>query len=430
MSSRIALVILVLLLKGMYDLAYTYLVSPRFSWTPTYFPLTINLVKVIESYILTLVVAAIIPRRVKSPSDFLIAFFGTAVILPMLTIYGLGDRDRVYTYMAVVTFAVVLATVRVFPRVKIRILRGGSQMALTAVGLLVVVVIMSLIQNIGLSHFIVGIRFWDYPSTLQAREFVQARLEGSFVAYMYFWLFIVFIPVLIVVSLAKKQYIMSLVLILLQLLLTGITARRHTVAVIPVLLGTYIISGRRHAIQIMVSGFIVIVAVSMLLSIIADFLLVGTWMERFFFVPPRVNFGYYEFFSENGYVYLSSTKLPVPVEYPFESIPERMVGQYIFLNPDTVASGGFLATSYMHFGVIGMIIFGIIVGLLFKLTDALCLNRMPLRMGTSLATVLYDGLLRGADLTTWLLTFGGFVGLIMLYLLGTQEKLHSIDIEK
>lgn len=423
LQSRPTFVILTLMLKVAYDLSYVYLISPYFSWTPAYYPFSANTTKIAESYVLAVVITLTLPCRARQPSDFVMLFLGTAVILPMLTLYGLANRDCAYTYMALLTYFVILVTVVVFPRVRIGIFRSGFNLAMIVSGVLAIAVVLLLIQKVGLEHF--NLRFWDYANMIQIRRFVvQSQLEeNACLAYLYFWLFIVFIPTLMMGLLAKRRHRSFVMLLLIQILLTGLTARRHTLAVIPVLLGTYVIAKKRRlAPTLMVLGFLGIVAITTLLSLsMPDFRVVGTWMERFFFVPPRVNYAYYEFFSHAGYVYLSSTKLPSPIAYPFEMIPERMVGYYVFRSSTTVSSGGFLATSYMHFGFMGMVMFGIVVGALLRLADSLTVGRMPLTMGVPLSMVIFNGLLRGADLTTWLLTFGGLVSIMMLFLLGTRN---------
>jgi hypothetical protein len=424
---RIILILLILMLKIVYDLSYIYLVSYYFSWTPAFYPLSMNITKIVESYILTVVMALTLPCRTKQPSHFVMLFLGTVVILPMLTLYGLADRERAYIYMTILTYFVILATTIVFPRVKIGVFGHGFKFAMIVSGALVIVVIFLLVQKVGLEHF--DLRFWNYPQMVQNRWLVQSKLEeNTYLAYLYFWMFIVFLPTLMIGSLAKGRYASFTILLLIQIILTGLTARRHTLAVIPVLLGTYMIAEKeRLAPMLMVLGFAGIVTITTLISlIIPDLRVVGTWMERFFFVPPRVNYAYYEFFSVAGHVYLSSTKLPSPIAYPFEMTPEMMVSYYIFLNPESVASCGFIGTSYMHMGFPGMVIFGMIVGILLRLADSLTVRRMPLKVGASLSMVMFDGLLRGADLTTWLLTFGGLAGITVLFLLGSRIQKGSI----
>lgn len=412
---------LVLVLKAAYDLSYIFLVSPYFSWTATTYPLSPNPVKIIESYGLSLIIALMLPCRLKKPSDFVILFFAFTLLLPMSTLYGFADKDRAYMYMAVVMYFVVLGTNKHLPRFKIPTFRSGRGLARLTAWSFVIATTFALIQIGGFDYF--NLRFWDYATMVTRRWEIQSRVqETGILAYLYFWLFIVFLPMLIMLSLVERKYMGFFALTMFQFLLTGITARRHTLLVLPELLWTYMLVRKMRVSSILMPlGFTGVVAIASLLFFCVQSLnFVGPWMERYFFAPARINFGYYEFFSQFGYVYLSSTKLGL-TPYPFEMIPERMVGYYVFNNPETVASAGILATSYMHFGFGGMVIFGIITGSLMRLVDSLIIKRTPLEVGVPLCIVIFDGLFRGADLTTWFLTFGGFVGLVMLFLLGERR---------
>lgn len=427
LGSRLGVIILTIALKMTYDLSYAYLVSPFFSWTPAYYPFSPNSIALLESYFLAIVLGLMIPRQLRQPSDLLLAFLGSVVILPMLTLHGLAGQDqyRAYTYMTILVYVLILSAVSVFPRVKFPVLRFGVALAklLSIVTSIIIVIILA--SAIGLQA-INPILFLDYGKMVEIRESVVevALREHTILAYFYFWLFIVFLPTLIAVVLDKRKYVTFSLLVTGVILLTGITARRHTLAVVPVLLGTYLISRKpRLAPSLMILGFTIIVGAITIVSLeVPDLRIVGTWIERFFFVPPRLDYAYYDFFSRSGFVYLTSTGLPIPLEYPFEMIPERLVGLYVLQNPLTVASAGFLATSFMHAGFSGMMIFGLVVALLLKLCDSLVVHRIPLASGTALAMVVFSGLFRGADLTQWLLTFGGVLCFIMLFLLGRYDR--------
>ncbi|RLF04463.1 MAG: hypothetical protein DRJ64_06895 [Thermoprotei archaeon] len=422
-ESRFAILSFTVILKLAYDMAYTYLISRFFSWTPTYYPFSLNSFKLVESYALTVFLGLVVPRQLKKPSDLLLTFLATAVVLPMLTLYGLANRDSMYTYMAVLVFLLIRVVMYIFPNIRVPVVHSGWKIALLTSLLAVIGITCSLFLTIGFQHFDLSTIF-DYSKMVSIRrEVVRATLERhTLLAYLYFWNFIVFLPTLLVILLHRRRFALAGIFTIGQILLTGITARRHTLVVLPVLLGTYMISKKpRLAPSLMILGFIGIVSVVTFVSLhVPSVRIVGTWMERFFFVPPRLNYAYFEFFSSAGHVYLTSTKIPIPLEYPFDMIPERLVGTYILLSPKTVSSAGFMATSYMHAGFIGMVIFSSVVAFLLKLVDSLVVHRIPLEVGTALSMVVFSGLFRGADLTQWLLTFGGAPLLLLLALIGER----------
>lgn len=423
LQSKLGIVVLTMIAKTTYDLSYLHLVSPFFSWTPAYYPLFPNFTSVIESYLLCILLSLVVPRRMKKPSDFMLTFLGIAVILPMLTLHGLAGMNRLYTYMTLLVYLLINAVILVFPRVRLPMLHFGFNLARLCTIAVFITVSALIVSVIGIQHFDLS-NILRYDKMVQIRELIinHNLNKNTMIAYLYFWQFIVFIPTLIVTFLEEKRWVAASAFVIAQILLTGLTARRHTIAILPILLGTYLLSKKpRLAPSLMIASFPVLVGITTIISLwFPDLRIIGTWMERFLFVPARLNYAYYEFFAREGHVYLTSTKIPVPLQYPFDMIPPKLIAYYILHNPKTVSSAGFLATSFMHAGFLGMIIFGFLVALLMRFADSLVVNRMPLAVGTALSMIVFYGLFMGAELTQWLLTFGGGLLFIMLFLIGTR----------
>lgn len=422
-SAKPTLIILILLFKATLDVTYVYVVSPYMSWTPPRYPLMPNSTKVLESYLLTLILALCLPSGVKRPSDFLITLLFLNPILPTFSLYGLADRARGYTYMIAVAFMLILLTQRKMPKVRISTLREGPILALGLSILGVIGTLAFFISQGGLQYFDLGYLTGASIAHLYAlRETLnEAIFQGAGpLSYLPFWTYYVFMSTLLLLAIYKRRYGIVFVLLALQLVFMGLSGRRGVLGAIPILLGTYLIIKRRYSLSLMTSGFMVMVAGSTLLALAG-----GIWLpsslisERSFFTPARLNYAYYEFFSEAGFVYLSSTSLAIPIDYPFELIPTRLVGQNIFLS-DTVASEGFLGTSYMHFGFWGMAISAIIVGILLKLADSIIIGRAPMRIGVPLVTITFTSLFTSSDLTTALMTYGILPAMFLLWLLGRR----------
>jgi hypothetical protein len=275
------------------------------------------------------------------------------------------------------------------------------------------------LQYLDFSYFVGG----SIRQLYTLREAVgEAIFQGSGpLAYLPFWTYYVFTPTLLLLAIYKRRYGIFLLLLALVLVFAGLSSRRGVLTAIPIILGTYIIIERRSALTLMISGFLTMVAGSTLLALASRTLLPSSLISgRFFFAPARLNYAYYEFFSEAGFVYLSSTSLPIPIDYPFDLIPTRLVAKNVLLS-DSVASAGFLATSYMHFGFVGMALFAVIVGILLKLTDTLIVRRIPMRIGVPLATITFVALFGSSDLTTALMTYGILPAMFLLWLLRRRK---------
>jgi len=394
------------------------------SWTPPRYPLIVNSQKIMESYLLTLILAILLPFRLRKPSDFLITLLFLNPILPTFALYGLADRARNYTYMVAIAFMLILLIQRKMPTLKIPSVRQGLTLALGVSILGAVSGFMFLVSKVGFHHLTRYGHLYlllNIEAVLTIRKIFREVVRGGFQGYLTIWTYNVFIPFLILYVLYKKRYVFLIFLLIAEILIAMLTAHKGILASICLILGSYIIVERRSALNLMIFGFLVVVAGTTLLALTGGPLLPSALIsERFLFTHARLNYAYYEFFSKAGFVYLSSTSLPVPIDYPFEFMPERLVGKYIFLS-DTIASAGFLATSYMHFGFVGMVLFAVIVGVLLRLLDSLIIEHVPLRVGVPLAITPFVTLFTSSDLTTALVTYGILPTMFLLWLLRKRK---------
>ncbi|SFM80624.1 hypothetical protein [Thermodesulforhabdus norvegica] len=424
---RLTLMILVLLLKIALDLSYVYIVAPHFSWTATRYIFLPNKVKIVESWIFTLALALLLPYKIKKPSDFLIWLFFLTPILPIFSLYGLMDiaGNRDFTYMVATSFVLVIMTTKILPRVKIRAVLKGPTIALVISIIGVVLALTWFINQGGLKHFRWYLTF-DFSGMAEIRRLVTTRLFketgllGGMFNYIRLWAYNVFTIALAMWALLYRKHILFLALIGLEIVFSSLSASRTPMFTVPLVLGTYYVI-KRNRLILMVLGFLMLVAASAFLMLATDFSLPASLiLERFFFTPARIHYAYFEFFSGQKPLLFSSTHLPIPINYPFPDTPERMVGRYI-LHSNTVASVGFLATAYMHLKLPGLIIFGIIVGGLLRLTDSLILGRLPKEFGVAMAALPFYALFTASDLTTALTSFGILPTMLLLWLFGSRR---------
>lgn len=429
-KSKVLLVILILALRLALDISYYQLVVPYFSWTDSRYVFAPNIFKLVESYFFTLFFALSLNSKVKTPSDFLIAFLFLIPILPTFSLYGMADGSRIYTYMITIVFLIILIVPKIFPRLKIPSLKKGSPLGLGISMLGVIISLAFFIVQGGFQY--ISFNFLDIGHVYELREAINITVfQGNILfAYISFWTYYVFMSVLIIWAIYRKHYGIFLVLIGFQLLFYGFSLRRGVLATIPIILGTYLIVERRFALNWMISGFFILVVASMgLVLTVEEFVPASLIIERFFFTPARLNYAFYELFSDVGFVYMSNVHLPIPIDYPFEDNPAIMVSKYIF-HTDSVASAGFLATSYMHFGFIGMIIFAFIVGILIRIIDSLIINRLPMRYGVPIAAITFYSLFTSADLTTALMTYGILPAILLLWFLGSRKVIRCRKLKR
>jgi hypothetical protein len=81
----------------------------------------------------------------------------------------------------------------------------------------------------------------------------------------------------------------------------------------------------------------------------------------------------------------------------------------------------FLSTGYMHAGVWGIILYGVLAGFLFRLIDSLAGRALPVWLVLAVIIVPSRSLLLSADLPTSILTHGIGVAIIILLLLRRSQ---------
>jgi hypothetical protein len=188
------------------------------------------------------------------------------------------------------------------------------------------------------------------------------------------------------------------------------------------------LSKLKYSINVFLGSLIGMVVICSTITVIWDFsFLYSLFVRRVFYVPALLNFTYYDYFQGLEFVKLSNGALGWLFDYQLEDIPPRMVNFYLRGTVTGWANTGFLGSSYMHFGFIGMLLYSLIVGLLFRLTDSLTVDRLPIWVGLSILIDPYVNLFTGADLTSALATHGLGIGTVMLWLM-SGERLNAANI--
>ena len=124
-------------------------------------------------------------------------------------------------------------------------------------------------------------------------------------------------------------------------------------------------------------------------------------------------------------MYWSNSITAAFVDYPYDLNPAELIGRY--MGTDSHANNSFLATGYMHAGIAGIVIYGIVVGLLFRIIDSLAYKGVPAWVAVASIIVPSQSLLVGADLPTAVLTHGIGMSLVILFLLRSTASRRFVN---
>lgn len=410
LMERILFILGLFVFKCILDLGYIYFVSPVFEYTGFFYNL--NAWKVFESYILLFIFALILPYKIKRPSDFFVVFLFIFIAVPLLSIYGFKNEAREYLYMVLLSF-LVLNTVIHFPKIQIPKLSQGRLLAITlSVGVLVFIFAWIIVRG-GFNYLNFNLlRVYEFR-----REVASVVFPGS-MSYVKVWYAKVISIVLLIYFLWRRYYILSALIVICHVVYFGVTAHKAYLLFPFLAIFAYIIAHWRYMVHVLVCGLTILSVIVLLFFWIGgESFPASLLIRRAFFVNADNHFAYYHFFSESGLVYMSNGVLSFLSNYPYKYPPPRMISLFKYGHPDTWVNTGFLATSYMHFGFVGMLVFSFVTGLIFKLIDSLISERVPLWVGVAITIVPVHSLTEG-DLPTTLITHGLGLSLLFLWLLG------------
>lgn len=408
-------VMLILTMRIILDLAYMKIISPY--WAYSGFVWKPNFIKIVESYIMTLLLAVLSPHLVKRASDYLVTLLLIIPIIPCLSLYGLRDDPRIYTYMIVICFIIVLRVrqwrIRTFLPV-----RNGPMFGLAICLFLLVLSLTERLLMGRLQYFNLDLRkVYDFRSLLSETTSTHAF------SYVHTWAEKIASPMLISWSLYIRRRWFLILLLGVQILLFATSAAK-AVLFYPVLVivAFQIFSKQRYPIHLTIIGVIfVIIICSMAVFISGNLLPASLFIRRTMFVPSSLNYAYYKVFSDIGHVYMSNSVLGGILSYPFDYGPTHLVSWYTKGHTDTWMNTGFLGTGYMHFGFIGMVIFSAIIGFLISLVDSLSIKRIPLPLVIILTITPFRTVFVSSDLPTALLTHGIALCIMLLWLFGSSH---------
>lgn len=415
LESKIAFLFFFVVFRILLEVAYINFVSPVFEYSG--FTFDLHLIKYIESWIIFFILILVTPSVLRRTSDYLVVYLLAIFFTPLIVFYSLANASREHIY--IVFFGVLLIYIfrsgRVF---NIPLLSNGTAIAFSLLIIGVVGATFWMLVSGGLGFFNL-----DLTEVYKYREQSGDVINQGPMGYVNVWTTKIFGPMLLAWALFRKRIFFVFILIALHVLWFGISSHK-SVLFYPLLvffLWIWFDKTKALALLPMVLSFVVI-SVFIFYTLTGDLFLGSLIIRRSFFVPSLLTFEYYNFFSNNPFVYWSNSITSAFITYPYSIDTSRLIG--VELGTDSYANNSFLSTGYMHAGVPGIIFYCVFVGLLFRLIDSLTKVGIPPWVGVSSIIVPAHSLLTSADLPTSLLTHGLGVSIGLLFLIRSSRTIH------
>ncbi|MBS4014196.1 MAG: oligosaccharide repeat unit polymerase [Bacteroidetes bacterium] len=218
-----------------------------------------------------------------------------------------------------------------------------------------------------------------YKTRLIFRE-VQSSISG----YLYSPLSRVALPALIVISIARKKWLLLVfsAFLLIYLFLCG--AQKGVfiglIAALLFIVGTY--KFKPLFFSYLVLGLTVL---GIMVFIIGNYLqldasisnsITGVFIRRVFFVPPMLDAVYYEHFADTYLYYSHSFPMNLFVDYPLEKDLSMYIGQDVLNYIDMRANVGVVTESFVSLGYFGVVIISFIFMIIFSFLKNLNIEPM------------------------------------------------------
>lgn len=405
--------------RAVLEISYREFVNPIFAYSG--FTLDVNTLKYLESWALYIALITAFPKRLNKPSDYLMVYLLFSFLAPLLVFYGLSNASREHLYIVLLA-VLLMAFFRVGRPFKLPLIQGGRTLAYLILGLGVVAVTSWMIQSGGLRFFNL-----DLSQVYEFRRDAGEVINQGVMGYLNTWATKVFGPMLLAIALWKKNYMLAASIIGLHVLWFGISSHKSVLFFPLLVIFTWVWFRYNKALALIPLGMAATVTVSLFVFLLFDYTFLGSlFIRRVFFVPPLLTFTYYEFFSENQFVYWSNSISSGYIQYPYDLNPAALIGAY--RGTDSHANNSFLSTGYMHAGISGLILYGMLAGLLFRLIDSVSNKCVPPWVAVASIIVPSHSLLRSSDLPTALLTHGIGIAIVILFLLRSAAYIPTTSI--
>ncbi len=362
---------LYLILYVLLMLYYCNYISKIFAYEGFY--LDQNLEKIIISFWLLFYSAFInYGLKLEKPSFHLLNIMIFISIIPMLVIYSSANLSSYFIFLVILS----LSLIRII--IGIRNFLVLDIVPFTLIKYLVVILaLISLAWLISLnySYFNLNIlKVYEYRLEISSKMPVSLN-------YMYNLTYKGFIPILYLYFLFTeekflKKFLFTLVVFLIYVAIFGLTSQKFFLFLIPTIFILYLISSisRNPSLVFLVIFILFLMSLYMVNLDQLGFIIKSLLIRRLLFVPAKLNFDYFQFFSQNPYVWFSDSRFLIThyfMSYPYNLDVPHLIGKVIYGRPDMSANTGWIGSGYAHAGVLGMFIYAIIIGTLLDYLDFL-----------------------------------------------------------
>lgn len=318
-------------------------------------------------YILSIVIFLYQQQRRATISDYFVTIITLCYFLPGISLYLHGNWNSSYFIFHFLSYFFLSLTNELFPHFQRKLIIRREPVSSNNVFKIFSIII-------SVSVILIIIHYNGFRISLNLEEVYSMREEWSnshmpniFNYYIPFAARIT--PILLLISLRKKNYLITGLLILSQLVSFSFGGMKYTLFALILALVFHFFARRLTMRKILIYILILnIVGVLECMFAFTEIPLFTSFIQRrISFIPNQIGYYYFDFFQNKDYLYYSESFMRWFLDYPFPYDMPHIIGIYAFNKPEMGANTGLFAEGFSQIGWFSLPIYAFLYIILFRL---------------------------------------------------------------
>lgn len=411
MVTKFNFILIAVFFRFILDISYIYFVSPVYLYAGFEFSLNFPSYLLSFSVYIFFVVFFVSPRLMVV-SDYFFVMAAFSVLAPLTSFYGLSGNSIYPVLIVFCSFSIVyFMTRRYFLKMpRIPFFREGYYFSISLSFLMIVFLVFWFWISGAVKYFNL-----DFSKVYEYREASAALANVGILSYLNGWVYQVFSLFLIAWLLLRRSFFYFFIFLTIQVFFYGVTAHKSVLFYPFLIVGIWYYFRKTDKLIVVPMAFSLVVFLSLALYCFSEHMTLGSmFIRRVFFIPAKLTYDYFEFFSVNQKVWWSNSLLSSYVNYPYDQSISKVIGE--FNGSGSSANNGYISSGYAHAGLIGVLLYSLLFGLVLRFIDSVSARVIPLWFAVALTVVPIRSVLVSSDLLVVLLTHGLLVAIFLLVL--------------
>jgi len=404
-----------LLFRVLLEVSYVNFVSPLYFYSG--YKINFSFLNYAISWSIFLMGFLVIRDRMSKVSDYFFVMALLSIVAPITVMYGY-DQGRellpVLVTLITVFFIYYITRIKTLSFKKIPIIKGGMKIVVSTSSMFVLFLVVW--------YYVSGVTF-----NLDLAKVYEFRSENSSIAaeglltYTNNWTYKIFNITLFALSLLYRKYFLAFLIILIQIYFFAASAHKGVLFLPILIFGIWLYFRKTNSLTVIPLAFCGIIMFTLFTYFLFDDTLASSlFSRRVFFIPAKLTFVYFDFFSSNPHILWSNSILSPIFSYPYDLSLSHVVGRYLG-DENMGANNGFISSGFAHAGYLGVFLYATILGILLRFINDITYNLLPLWFAVALSVIPLRNALISSDLFTVMLTHGFIIALIIIFLLRSKK---------